>query len=54
MNADSSTTLMTLTSLQVITFDDSGPARTKWSFTAGALGGSTVSAIGYLIYQLFF
>lgn len=54
MNADSSTTLTTLTSLQVITFGDSGPVRTKWSFTAGALGGSTVSAIGYLLYQWFF
>jgi hypothetical protein len=54
MNADSSTTLMTLTSLQVINFGDSGPARTKWSFTVGALGGSVVSAIGYLLYQWYF
>lgn len=53
MNADSGTTLMTLTSLHINTTGDFGPARAKWGFTVGALGGSTVSAIGYLLYQWF-
>jgi hypothetical protein len=53
MNADSDTSLMMLTSLHLNTIGDSGSARKKWSFTFGALGGSTVSAIGFLLYQWF-
>ena len=51
MNADSGTNWMTLSSLQIINLGDPSPAQTKWSFTVGALGGSLVSAIGYLLYH---
>jgi hypothetical protein len=51
MNADSGTNWMTLSSLQIINLGDSSPAKTKWNFTIGALSGSTVSAIGYLLYH---
>ena len=54
MNADSGTTLMTLSSLNIINFGDSSPVYPKWNFTVGALGGTTMSAIGYLLYQWFF
>ena len=54
MNADGGTTLMTLTALQIITIGDPIPTSPKWNFTVGAFGGTTVSAIGYLLYQWLF
>jgi hypothetical protein len=53
MNADTSAIWMTLTSLQIINLGESGPAYQKWSFTVGALGGTTLAAIGFLVYRFF-